>query len=619
MKIDQDTTKPIPKRPGLDFFRLQMGTNSIVLTLAFITLATVAYRADVLNWSYLKGLDQDLSFFISLFSIILGSGFYSYWRLGKQSVYTLHLLRTKLLTNDVNVIVVWKDFAFGISRQEKIKSIELPSSVRALLCFGIIYSLMLLTLDNSGFNDLQQLPDNLAASQSEFCQDEKDEIADAPPIEGCELIVRAYKLGYAKNLGICEPKKTEPGKMEICEKRRVDEPYLHYMYRLIHKFYERMSGLIENNKAKQVADKFELQLQQIEALKDYQTYAMSAAPRAAHHIWTNLSYPNHIIIQKYREIFNPNYCIEKFQNQTNTVLLDEDDERKRSKLLEHVYGQLLFNPRNEITVGFCKEYTIHWNSAQDTCERLVKNPSAVLQEERILDEVELVLRRHDIANSIIDLDEQIQEIEKTPNKTLDEKIGNRILSVKDEQGTTAKKTAKSNIIKSKIAKARQQLRPKNEIVSFQCFMQTHESNKHMSDKRDYERQTRESIARFQKTKFIVRTRYFPEITGIGESRIAMYHEFAKVLDSRFHYSKLTSRSEIDIEGANVDAINSDGLLEEPSYLLARLEVLKNVDIYLGNNWVLERDDLLKVYPYHVHLKNYAKRFRLIYKEKRGRL
>jgi hypothetical protein len=99
----------------------------------------------------------------------------------------------------------------------------------------------------------------------------------------------------------------------------------------------------------------------------------------------------------------------------------------------------------------------------------------------------------------------------------------------------------------------------------------------------------------------------------------MYNEFAKVLDSRFHYSKLTSRSDINAELKSSDLPDNNRLLQEPTYLLSRLEVLNNVDIFLGNNWVLEREDLLKVYPYHVHLQNYVNSFRAIYDQNRGRL
>ena len=129
----------------------------------------------------------------------------------------------------------------------------------------------------------------------------------------------------------------------------------------------------------------------------------------------------------------------------------------------------------------------------------------------------------------------------------------------------------------------------------------------------------ESNVKLNDTDFLVRTRYFPVIEGKGESQISMYREFSKVLENRFYYSQLTSRSGINIEAERGAMSGDTRLLEDPSYLFSRLEMLKNVDIFLGNNWVLERDDLLGVYPYHVHLQNYVKSFRAEYHESRGRL
>jgi len=412
------------------------------------------------------------------------------------------------------------------------------------------------------------------------------------------LIVRAHKLGYAKNLGVCEPEKVDPDKMKVCEKRREDEPYFHHMSRLLLSSMDKAMDFFENNKAQQIRDKFDLQLQELEVLKDYQAYAISASPRASHHIWTNLPYPENVFVQKYREIFRPNYCIGQFQNQTNTVRLENDDERRNSKLLEHVYGQLLFNPKSRVTVGFCKEYKIHWNSESNICERLANKPEAVLQEEGVLSEVELVLKRHDIANVILSLDEKIQKIKNNP-----------LLA---ESGSTKRhpgKKPKNKIVLSKIAKDKQQIRGKHELVSFQCFMQ---ENEHDSG-------NVESKLKLKDTNFLVRTRYFPLIEGKGESQISMYNEFSKLLENRFHYSQLTSRSDINIAGESGGVSDNTGLLEEPSYLFSRLEMLDNVDIFLGNNWVLEREDLLAVYPYHVHLQNYVESFRAKYQESRGRL
>jgi len=130
---------------------------------------------------------------------------------------------------------------------------------------------------------------------------------------------------------------------------------------------------------------------------------------------------------------------------------------------------------------------------------------------------------------------------------------------------------------------------------------------------------RETVLSLDDTHFLVRTRYFPLVESKGESQTTMYNEFAKVLENRFHYSKLTSRSDINVERESSNLPIDKRLLEEPTYLLSRLEVLKNVDIFLGNNWVLEREDLLKVYPYHVHLQNYVNSFRSKYDKNRGRL
>jgi len=588
-----------------DFLRLHLGTNSIFLILVFTICVAISINSNVFNWNYLKGVNDDLSFFIGLFSIIFGVGFYKFWRLGKKSVYTIHFVKSKFMPKEANVIFAYKDISFGISNQTKINTAELPSIIRELFCVGIFLNLTLIVLDNGEFEKLKTFPNEIFDSESNFCPDKVESIENIPPKEGCELIVRAYKLGYAKNLGLCEPKKIEPNDMKICQKRRDDEPYLHYMSRLLLSSIEKQVDFFENNKVKNISDKFELQLQKIEVLKDYQAYAMSAAPRASHHIWTNLPYPENNFIQIYRELFKPSYCIEQFQNQANTVRLENDDARANSKLMEHVYGQLLFNPKSKLTVGFCKEYKIHWDSDANICERLVNNPRAVLQEENVLSEVELVLKRHDNANAILSLDEKIHEIENFGSKSL---IDNNIVSQLPDEKTSRKKPT-SKIIKSKIAKEKQEIRKKNEIVSFQCFMQENKA-----DNRNIE-----SNVNLIGTNFLVRTKYFPTIENKAESQISMYKEFSKILENRFHYSQLTSRSDINIEGEIGDIPSDIRPLEDPSYLLSRLEILKNVDIFLGDIWVLERDDLLGIYPYHVHLKNYVKSFRVEYQKSRGRL
>lgn len=591
-----------------DSIRLHVGTNSLLLFLLFCVSTTVVYEADYLNWSYLKGLNNELSFFIGLFSIVFGIGVYHFWKLGERSVYYLHLVQDVDMPKDAIEIFNYKGLAFGIGNQANIDVIEFAPIIQKIICIICLFNIALFTFDNSGFDKLKTLPSQFEASESEFCPENDEDFNDSVP-EGCELIIRAHRLGYAKELGICEPKKIDPEKMQVCQKRRVDEPYLHYMSRLFIRSVEKQKEFFKNNELEKLKDKLELQVTNIETLRDYQAYAIGSAPRASHHIWTDLPYPQHYIIQKYREHLDPNYCIEQFQKQTNTITVAKKDERKNSKLMEHAYGHLLFNPKSPLTVGFCKEYKIHWNADPDVCERLAESPVSILEDEGLLPEVSLVLRRHDIANAILSLDENIRQIEKADEAVITDKTETKnsvelLIDGKD----TKQKNPKIDV-KSKIAKSKQQIRKKNELVSFQCFMRAKRPNQ-PGVKRNFD---------LDKTEFTVMTRYFPVKENFGESQISMYNEFSKVLEDRFHYSQLTSRSDVEIEGVSSETSDKQLYLEEPSYLFARLDILKNVDIFLGNSWVLERDDLLGVYPYHVHLQNYVNTFRAKYQERHGRL
>lgn len=592
------------RESNYDFLQFNRGTNSIGLTLVLFICFVISFRADALNWHYLKGINHDLSFFIGLFSTLFGIGFYYFWKLGEKSVYTIHFVKTKFMPKGANVLFVYKDFSFGISSQVKTKSVELSRIVRQIFCVGIFLNLALITLDNGRFFKLKNFPSEILESKTGYCPAKDESMEDAPPKEGCELIIRAYKLGYAKNLGVCEPEKIDAAKMKICEKRREGEPYFHHMTRLLVSSVQQKMDFFQNNKVQQIKDIFNLQLQKLEVLKDYRAYAISASPRASHHIWTNLPYPANDFVQKYREVLRPNHCIEQFQNQTNTVRVDKDDERRDSKYLEHVYGQLLFNPKSKLSVGVCKEYKIHWNSEPNICERLAKNPEAVLAEEKVLSEVELVLKRHDIANVILSLDEEIQEIDKSND---DPNVAQ--IDVTEATERIQAKESKNKIVVSKIAKDKQQIRKKNELVSFQCFMRTNGSNNINV----------EHNVKLKNTDFLVRTRFFPKIENNGESQISMYKEFSRVMEDRFHYSQLNSRSDINQKGEMGDLAIDKKQLEEPTFLFSRLEMLQNVDIFLGNNWILEREDLLGVYPYHVHLQNYVDSFRSEYHESRGRL
>ncbi len=705
------------KESGYDYVRFDVGMNSSLLVLILLVLTFISVQRDVLDWNYLKGSEPSLSFLIGFFSVMFGVMFYKYWGLAGKSAHSLHFSKTRLLPDKANIIASVKDFSFAAGSHLTFKPVELASITRKLMSVAIFFNLALITLDNIGYDKLEALPAEMMATGTNFCPVE-EEAEEEPPKDGCELIIRAFELGYAKDLGVCEPEEIDIQNLEVCQKRRVSEPFLHYMTRVMTTSVNSLVSILNMDTVNRVRQKFERQLENAEELRDYQAYAMSASPRSSHHIWTNLPHPENAVVRYYREVFEPSYCLARFQNQNNMVDIKDGDPRTDSKVMEHVYGQLLFNPKSKITVGFCKEFKIHWGAEIDICDQMASSPETILEQQGVLADVSLVLRRHDIANTIISLDEALLKIDKpkepapdaksakstaiatalkdtaattvsttrletptttavtvpaeTPTATAPTILGikNAIKDAKTAAKTvadtaadtaakattitdtitaaikdaittvktafktavktdakTALKTAetiattiaakakalddktKDKVETGKDGKENLQVRAKDALVSFQCFMQNEEPKS----------RTLEQSFKLKQTAFNLKTRYFPKLKGKGESQIAMYNDLAKLLEGSFHYSQFNSRSDIDLEDKQDGGGETAKKLADPNFLFSRLESLKNVDIFLGNDWILEREDLLGVYPYHVHLQNYVGSFRTAYRDNRGRL
>ena len=107
-----------------DSVRLHLGTNSLALFLVLCISIAFAYESDYLNWSYLRGLNTELSFFIGLFSIIFGMGIYHFWKLGERSVYYIHLLQDVEKPTDAITIYNYKGLAFVIVTRVDVNAIE---------------------------------------------------------------------------------------------------------------------------------------------------------------------------------------------------------------------------------------------------------------------------------------------------------------------------------------------------------------------------------------------------------------------------------------------------------------------------------------------------------------
>lgn len=153
----------------------------------------------------------------------------------------------------------------------------------------------------------------------------------------------------------------------------------------------------------------------------------------------------------------------------------------------------------------------------------------------------------------------------------------------------------------KLGKAQRALQPA-EFLSFQCYMER-----------------AGATARASREFFIGEHAFAAQDVRVAAASAALstdrYDAVAQLLARGFHYGKLLS--EEGIERDDVGALKET--LAGGDFALSRLYGLESLDIFLDPAWLGTRADLLEVYPYQMHLRNFVRVFRRQYEQERGRL
>jgi len=106
------------------------------------------------------------------------------------------------------------------------------------------------------------------------------------------------------------------------------------------------------------------------------------------------------------------------------------------------------------------------------------------------------------------------------------------------------------------------------------------------------------------------------LVGDGSSQIRLYKQLAALMAPGFGYGRLTSNQAF---GATPEEAAIADTFRQPAFWLTKLDLLRDADLFLGNDWLAKRPDLLEVYPYHLHLQNFIEIFRRQYTQHAGRL
>lgn len=530
------------------------------VTSALLVIAGGAAAWLLLSPARLAGLDATTLFWVGLWASAAGPLVVQFWGMQRRSRNGFIYSYGEETWEDEADFLRMGPHRIAIVENEG-EALDLPAAAQYVIIIGLVFIVGLLTIDSRAIAIVAELPSQLTTAGSDFCPDPDEETAvEETETPGCALLRRAYELGYAEDLGPCEPEDNED-ETGFCTLRHRDEPWLHYEWRLLDRFWADLRESAGGSYFAELRQTFFDNADELDTLVAAQRHVMGTGPRASHHIWTTLPHPGDWLHTTTGDTFDPGRCVERFRSMPHRPHL-EGTAAPASVVFEHVLGKLMFEPRYAIPAGYCKEYTVHWGAHADTCERLTQEPEDVLRDSGALSDVREVLQRYDLTARLRETD-----------------------------GGASARTDRA--------------RPAQRYVSFACFVE---------EERERPVRTSRSVTidghRFDAVELRVAPLAHPE------SQIERYSQIAGLLARGFHYGGLMSEASV-IPGAESESF--ERRLDGREFALARLEVLADLDIFLGHDWILEREDLSALYPYHLHLKNFVETFRRQYRVQKGRL
>jgi hypothetical protein len=533
-----------------------IGTRSVASVALLGGAALLMGRMGHFRADYWAQLSPWVPSVAASFAVLASALVFRSWRLFERGEYYLRVGRRLPLAAET-ALGPQRGVTLLVGNAPQVRVLELPAPLLRVVVTGVFLAVGMVSLDNRAIELLRESAVARTERRSaDFCPEPEPPVVDAAPTPGCALVERAFQLGYAKSLGSCAPKtETVVEKAQLCERRQLDEPYLHYAWRLLD---GGVRDLIAGAEGPSAAERFERAVDHLGPLFHGLGDTISMQPRSSHHIFTNLPAPRAGAGDRLRAALDHGCGAELAR--LPRVPPMEAGPTGPGRMLEHVLAQLLFNPLYRPVVAQCDELAVHWDAPADACARLAADPSAFLDEEGALDAASEILERRRRRLELVPLQERAVAV----------------------------------------AAARR-------VISFQCLI----VGEGAETTAPIERQ-----ATLEGEPFSVREMHLAPLAGDGGSQVRMYKAVAALLADGFGYGRLTSTQTI---GAAPEDATLAASFQDTRLLLSRLDLLRDADLFLGNAWLIERTDLLEVYPHHLHLKNFVELFRRQYALHRGRL
>jgi hypothetical protein len=546
-----------------------IGTRTIATAslLAFALATAFAFGTFARERLVTRGFGTLLA--IGVFGIVVGTLVFRFFRMGDRSRHYLRWATEKsgfdvseghFVGGEVRRVVI------GANHENE--AADLPSWA-SLLASITVASVLALAVDGRALSRLGRASGEMPSMASSYCSDDREAPSQARDVRdvnepGCELVRRAFALGYTKSLGTCSLKRNEvvASHKPECTRRQRDEPWLHYSYRLLARALDSLRGTARAAYFTKAFDDFRARAQHLGALRLAELEMLTSSPHASHHIWTTLADPGN-------GAFQETSCSSRYArlpHRATPSLASANEATKASLVFEHIVAQLLFEGTYATSAGRCREYHVHWGAPASACADLAANPESFLAQNGVLADVRRALGRFHVANELVALGQ--------PKPTLEPSA----------------------------------------FISFQCYVESASASRE-----------NESRAQSRTTFTVDGNTFSADEVRVGPSPadadlyVDRYYAVARLLARGFHYGHLMSEVGIDKLGGGGPTRELEMALAGPDYLLSRLYELESIDIYLDPGFLAHRPDLLEIYPYERHLKNYVEVFRHEYRRDRGRL
>jgi hypothetical protein len=455
---------------------------------------------------------------------------------------------------------------------------ELPGLVQRLVLVAAMASLTLVALGNHAAARITQLPADLSApSPSSYCMAEVPAAEPAPapvqappPVEqpGCALVRRAFKLGYAKSLGACAPKQAAPAvtvkstTKEVCSRRQLDEPYLHYGFRRVAGAVDAAVSVSPGTAIGNRVDHVRTHLDYLDGLLADIRHAITGTPHAAHHLWIGLPDPHRgSALERTAELFTGTpRCSTRFASLPLWPAWSSSDAADvRGLVVEHVLGQLLFATRFGTTAS-CNDYVIHWDAPADACARLAADPAGFLGETGGLASIRAVL------------DRRRRQLEL---RELAARLGRPVPAEPP---------------------------PASAVASLSCIS----IGGAPTAASPAGAQTTGRTVRLDGDELSLREVKIPEIRTTADGPIDVYVALASLLAGPTVSPRASTAPD-------------PGDLDGSDFVLTRLDPLVDADPFAGVRWPLADRNVVDVFPFERHLHAFIDAFRRRYLPQRGRL